>query len=1350
MEGQLCSQPFDCGTQFKCVGGRCVPLPDCLEGDNGCESPNECLEASPAPQPDPDTPNCGIGDPNTDTFQVKDCIFNCNTFCDEWSKISANLTANTELKNCNIDDACSVCRTCEPGEGADDESKQALTNYYMNLISQVQQERADLLEEQEEEEDGLESEKQNELQPISDEIQRIQTEISDITPPSNSAEEDELDSLNQELSAQYILEAEVINRYIKLKEEMEKRHENALKLIDDYILQLIRELEERLKVLEQARGVCIDIPPPNRPCFCPAYIDRETEEVVDDANGRECYTCNIDSGSWEYRGDLCTVSCSKCVVCDTGIESCATVNQEANKPGDVCVLAQEKALAACETAPEQELKCPYPKPACDIQGPFPDSAFSYEIIDGNSLLISQGGDSPLSSNTGIPAVISVYAASSASGVYPITVNSKKTLINGSREISFDTVTGYVQVGGTEAPPALVTGLPKINGSSKTVGATVTTDLGEVEVADASPSWEYAWFADNVQLMTGPESTDPITTDTLVLTDDLVGKFLEVGIRLVDTIQYTRSNPFGLILGVADTYDAELTVFGNSSVYGAVEVNYSELAPYRPGIDPIIFSWIDLATGQSVGSGSYLYFSGPWAVGKTYYPVASFLDNLGETRTIQGPNVGPISSGTTPPLEDFDPTLPTGSVNLSTNQPVEDQIITASATINSPNGTSAGPFFQWYRNGEILPGYQENSITPSSSSIGAALACEVSIFDNYGGIQSFLSGPTFPTQNNEDLPTGFIYILGEPKVGSTLSTLNNIEDLDGIKKINYAWTANGAIIEDEKLPSLRISKSMEIEDSIIRVIAYYTDDYNVDKSIESNPTQPVSSDSAKITLGVGEALGVLPGEFFSLNLTMSGPTDSDTQITSILWQIDLGSNLLSWPTDIDQGNPEPARPGNLIDDAGWQGKLLECPEGWDCFQETLGPNGKETAPLGSSYHHKCPYPGYPELTFEESQSKDCKALCQDYCYFWSYTTSEGPPITDDDTVIVNAFKSGRSTLYVLETCLETDDCPRGWDKNYVAVFRGEYEGFDYWECSCEVPIGPKKTVNGTVEWHRSRPGVGPWKIDTDLPVDANGFYPLYYCLRNVSLGEVDCITNVLRRSQLCGGNIKSIPGRSFFVEDNKGNQTELNVGYSLATFPYRGAYIYQNLDGVNLFQYDVPPLPPERLPPQCQPAPVQVGYYDIRSNVFYTTRAIYDEFIEANPETMQDIVTADFRELSPSDALYPSGLMAIRPPAMPKREVEDLKIPTITDPASVTYSNGNLRTIANMQASITQTTAAPTGWRFTSSKSTTSTNGLFEVTAGGKVYALSADVPSNVYSLGLQALWDGIWSKSFVLRVTVLD
>ena len=200
---------------------------------------------------------------------------------------------------------------------------------------------------------------------------------------------------------------------------------------------------------------------------------------------------------------------------------------------------------------------------------------------------------------------------------------------------------------------------------------------------------------------------------------------------------------------------------------------------------------------------------------------------------------------------------------------------------------------------------------------------------------------------------------------------------------------------------------------------------------------------------------------------------------------------------------------------------------------------------------------------------------------------------------------------------------------------------------------------------------------------------------------------------------------------------------------------QNINGTTWYPqwsqgYQVPPLAPERLPAQCVGAPLQVGYYDIKSNVFYSSRAIYDELIATDPINLPYIAGAIFGELAPGAPMYAEGQMVVKPPEMPKREIDTSEqTPSVIGPSSATYANGDSRTVVDIEGTVTNVGTDPTAWRFTANKSSVSVDGFFEITAGGRIIALSGSVPIGSYSQGVQANWKGLWSKSLSVVIAVV-
>ena len=651
----------------------------------------------------------------------------------------------------------------------------------------------------------------------------------------------------------------------------------------------------------------------------------------------------------------------------------------------------------------------------------------------------------------------------------------------------------------------------------------------------------------------------------------------------------------------------------------------------------------------------------------------------------------------------------------------------SASIDATYGISSDMYFQWYASQELLLGEVFNTLQLTQEHVGKIITCDVSQFDSYGRRMVFTSNLSEEVKNVPDEPTGNLWVLGQAKLGNTLTALSTVECLDGfglpeddgdggviIPEVNYVWQGEfNNTLQSGPETELVITKEMALYDQRIKVFQVWTDDFGVDREFASGftydavqaPTASLKLDSGQYTASPGQVFNV---ELFVEGTVEPGEVDPETNkampgITSIQWELYTvpdGANGLSATFAGD----EPAAPDPEVQDL-WAGSEQECPENWDCFKSNQ--KGNETAPLGSEFFHKCPWPGYPELTYEESLESDCKKLCQDYCYRWSAEVPNGSPapVPGDDTVLLATYQLGSKIIYSFETCAEPPEeknCPKQWKRNYVAVYRVEAESFDYIECSCAEPRGRKGRVNAGVEWSTTIPGVGPWTLDEEerryLPfcgdLGPGEFDPSIGCtpFAGAKFFDLDCAGDpllggfigcssrglfgqqVLRLENLCGSTFKWNPQRGFVVTDNEGSKTILYHGYTMWPFTYRPKRINVNTErvvwgryfsgvgfpgywfGTRGKKYDVPAMDPSQLPPRCVNAPSQVAFYDIQSNTFYSTLEIYKE-----------IVGADwYEEFGEQRQVCKSGVGLKNPPPVPDPEPEP-------EPGEPGYSGNSLGT-----------------------------------------------------------------------------
>lgn len=1358
-EGKRCIQPFDCGTMFKCVNGRCIPAPECQEDTNGCEEPEGgCLGPGPVPTPDPDVPNCGYGDPNTDLFQATDCIFNCNLFCDEWQKISANLTSDTSLKDCKTDDACSVCKSCQPGPDSPDISavREAFDAQIQLLYDQLEERREEQKEELEElleEKDKIIEEKKEQIETIEEEIVDLRKDIKERREELREWEEleneegdgtyqgeidaakDDIDEWNEEINE--LLEdirdirdemRDIESLYLENVTTMKDNHRREINEWNRLISELTKEKNKRLKRMRN-RGVCKAIKVPDRPCYCPPYIDEDTGKLVDDGKGRECFLCNTDNGNWEEQDDLCTISCERCVTCDNGRQACASITENQKGSFDICVRARKQAQRKCGDLEDLEKLCPYPQNGCKIEGPLPNSAFSFNLDESRELFILQGGDDYLPSNNGIIAIVYVQASAGAEGVWHL-IPSRESYLNDNVGLFLDT--GKLAVGDPdELFEEDLEGRPVISGKPEVGSEIIVQTEDEVFSGNSdSDEFEYRWFVDNVPLRWSEEMFPPIylrdredpipswnpgnsdgaweegdlvDSDILVLSAPMTGAYITVGVRLKRTggdydgtnneqRLLVYSSPFGIVLRGPDDWNqaAEISIFGapNTNTYSALKVDTSELEVlYYDYYGPPLIDWISVETGQSVGAGDYLYMR-EWAENRSFFAVATFIDDLGDPHTFISNSIGPVGIGGPPDRDqDFENDSEV-SVTFSGDYR-EDSVLTSSANWSLANGKSAGPFYTWYKNTERIFGRYDRTYKVTSEDVGNYISAGAEVYDDFGNIFTGITDlDGDAVRNAPDQPTGAIYISGpsDPREGDTLKVKHNIVDEDGfgkdengvLQQIKYLWQSNGYNIEiddtePEKLDKIDIQKWMDVVGEKIRVIAYYTDDYGVDKEIISMETKPVQPGSTEYRIGASNRNSIQAGEVVGIPINLSGPA-SDTEDIGVYirriihgWRIEKqsGSGEMQIFGDPEEGG-QSASPGPLVADV-WSQEIPEgpeCKEGWDCYQQAY--SGNQVAPLGSYYQYQCPYPGHPELTYEESLEEECKTLCIDYCYTWNLEigANDPPPVLDDATIIISIHKIDGTHNYTLQTCAEPPDpekCPPAFEKNYTAIWRVKTKEFEYSECSCKNPVGEKGTIPSKIEYSVTPPSMGPWTLDPE----EREFYPVcgelgsedlppantddwlalqqFVCLpfKAFDLGcqwdqnplswsyEV-CSRRgwfgyfTIRRDYFCDSGYKWNGQRGFVITDGSGlsedGKTENRKfvqyhGYSMWPYTYRNKYINLRpntdpLDASGFWRPKIfnPGIPPEAIPPKCVDAPEQIAYYSIADNTLYCTKEHYIEMV----------------------------------------------------------------------------------------------------------------------------------------------
>jgi Ca2+-binding RTX toxin-like protein len=139
--------------------------------------------------------------------------------------------------------------------------------------------------------------------------------------------------------------------------------------------------------------------------------------------------------------------------------------------------------------------------------------------------------------------------------------------------------------------------------------------------------------------------------------------------------------------------------------------------------------------------------------------------------------------------------PTGTVTLSTSNPVENQPLTATRAFNDPDGVvDATVEFTWQAllNGTWTPVFTGASFTPTDNEVGSPLRVLATFTDGDGVLESVTSAATANVANVNDVPTGVPAVLDlTPQEGVAVSVSTSlIADGDGLPgTLNVAWQAS---------------------------------------------------------------------------------------------------------------------------------------------------------------------------------------------------------------------------------------------------------------------------------------------------------------------------------------------------------------------------------------------------------------------------------------------------------------------------------------------------------------------------------------------------------------------------------
>ncbi|MEN9362673.1 MAG: hypothetical protein RL095_4208, partial [Verrucomicrobiota bacterium] len=284
-------------------------------------------------------------------------------------------------------------------------------------------------------------------------------------------------------------------------------------------------------------------------------------------------------------------------------------------------------------------------------------------------------------------------------------------------------------------------------------------------ADGLGAVSYSWFdTSGTQLGSG---------DSLLLTEALVGKQLKVQASYVDGHGTKESVVSALSSAIANLND---TPTGAVSFSGTLLQGQTLRASHSlgdaDGLGAVSYTWFD-AEGHSIGSGDSLLLTEA-LVGKQIQVQASYVDGHGTQESV--PSEISASVGN---LNDS----PTGELKII-GYPCEGSQLWASQTLNDLDGRGELQYTWLDDLGSVL-GHAE-TLCLTQFHVGKSIRLMVEYTDGHGSLESLLSVPTSAIQNQNNSPTGGVYLPGTAAPGQTVHLLSDLADLDGLGVVTYTW------------------------------------------------------------------------------------------------------------------------------------------------------------------------------------------------------------------------------------------------------------------------------------------------------------------------------------------------------------------------------------------------------------------------------------------------------------------------------------------------------------------------------------------------------------------------------------
>uniref|UniRef100_Q3APA7 DUF4347 domain-containing protein n=1 Tax=Chlorobium chlorochromatii (strain CaD3) TaxID=340177 RepID=Q3APA7_CHLCH len=343
---------------------------------------------------------------------------------------------------------------------------------------------------------------------------------------------------------------------------------------------------------------------------------------------------------------------------------------------------------------------------------------------------------------------------------------------------------------------------------------------------------YQWYANGVAISGATDSSYELTQTEL-------GKQLSVTVSYVDDYgghESVNSLATTAIQNSNDEPEGKPTITGTAAQGKTLTVDVSGITD-EDGLENATFSYQWYAGGMPIDDTTASTFTlQETQVWHQISVAVSYTDDFGQEETVY--------SDYTDIVENVND-KPTGTVTIIGTVAQNEWLSVDPSAINDPDGLDGLFEYQWKADGAIIEGANESQFLLTADYAAKALSVTVSYYDEHGTYEQVTSTATTPFSRVNNLPDGYVFIVGNQQENETLTVGYYLYDADyangevNPNDISYQWQVwsdsagtNGDWVDLQGATSSTLLLDESLSDKWVWLTLSYTDPHNTTESLSS--------------------------------------------------------------------------------------------------------------------------------------------------------------------------------------------------------------------------------------------------------------------------------------------------------------------------------------------------------------------------------------------------------------------------------------------------------------------------------------------------------------------------------------